>query len=203
MSCKLQRPTPPATQSHLIDLCIDMTAREVLSTMTAMVRKGEFAAAAELGNAQRPPLAVEKSQLGATLGRGSESTIHAAEYNGRDVAVKKMIITCTADLERFRKEVALLSTFQHPHIVPLVGARMLPPDYAMILPRYACSLEVRHATTSAWSLLCRCTFAWSASLCCMDQFFVRARLWAMMSWRQAFCMDCHGNMSAAIINGSF
>ena len=127
--------------------------------MSCLVRKGDFLGAAELGNAQETKLAVPKTEAVArdVLGRGTESTIFAADYQGANVALKKMTIRCTADLERFRKEVALLNSLNHAHVVPLLAARVLPPDYAMVLPRYACSLEVR-----------RVTFAWSNwQACCL------------------------------------
>ena len=41
----------------------------------------------------------------------------------------------SADLDRFRHEVVLLSRLDHPNVVSLVGARVLPPDYMMVLKR--------------------------------------------------------------------
>ena len=123
---------------------ICMTTRDVLERMAALIRSGDAAAAAELGGSCQPSLAVSHSDIsmGCKLGQGSESTIYAAEYREQQVAVKKYIIRGTADLQRYRNELAVLSSLQHSHVVPLLGARALAPGYTMIIPRYDCSLEV-------------------------------------------------------------
>jgi hypothetical protein len=121
-----------------------MDVQSALQTMADLIRKGDMAAAAESGSQATVQLAIPTQQIAKReiIGRGSESTIYAAQYQGGEVAYKKYIIRCSADLERYRKELALLGSLKHKHIVPLLGGRALPPDYAMLIPRYDCSLEV-------------------------------------------------------------
>jgi hypothetical protein len=123
---------------------VNMRVAEILQQMAVMVRSGDIAGAATLGNAGDVKLAVPQSEVatGQVIGRGSESMIMSAHYKGSEVALKKNIIRCTADLERFRKEVAVLSGMRHEHVVPLLGACAVPPCYSMIIPLYTCSLEV-------------------------------------------------------------
>jgi len=50
------------------------------------------------------------------------------------VAVKKPIIASSADLERYRDELVVLSKLNgHPNIVRMLGAKALPPDYLLVL----------------------------------------------------------------------
>lgn len=122
-----------------------MPTAAMLEQMAVMVRSGDIVGAVALGNECDVKLAVPKSDVAAghVIGRGSESVIVSAQYQGSEVALKKYIIRCTADLKRFRKEVAVLQGLRHKHVVPLLGARAVPPDYAMIIPLYTCSVEVR------------------------------------------------------------
>ncbi|PNG99204.1 Protein kinase and PP2C-like domain-containing protein, partial [Tetrabaena socialis] len=43
-------------------------------------------------------------------------------------------ITSSADLDRFKSELTILSSLNHPAVVPLLGARAMPPDYMLVLP---------------------------------------------------------------------
>lgn len=46
------------------------------------------------------------------------------------------------DLKRFRRELATLASLApHPNIVPLLGARALPPDYLLVMPLAAATLH--------------------------------------------------------------
>ena len=118
---------------------------DTLERMAQLVRSGDFAAAAEVGNAASVQLAIEKvaSPRGRLLAQGSGSRIYETNFGQRDAVLKVATVRSTADLQRFRKEVGLLSCIIDPHVVPLLAARMLPPDYSMVLPRYSASLEVR------------------------------------------------------------
>ena len=132
-------------QPERCNMSIDqLDIRDMLEQMAGHVRLGNAEAAAALGNRCQPPLAIAANDitLQQKLGQGSESTIYAAQYRSSPVAVKKYIIRSTADLQRYRKEVAILSSVQHQHVVPLLGARALAPTYAMVIPRYERSLEV-------------------------------------------------------------
>lgn len=121
-----------------------MSVKDVLEHMSALVRSGDAVAAAELGNSCEPSLAAAQTEISTehVLGQGSESTIYAARYRDQQVAVKRYIIRGTADLQRYRKELATLSSLKHDNVVPLLGARALAPGYTMIIPRYDISLEV-------------------------------------------------------------
>jgi hypothetical protein len=130
------------TVSSQSPMCLDIS--EVLDRMAALVRVGDFKAAARVGRAAHVNLAVEPSDIvfGDPLAAGSESTIYATIYNGEDAVIKVVTMRSTHDLHRYRKEMAILSTLRDPNIIRLVGARALPPRYSMILPRYQASLEV-------------------------------------------------------------
>jgi hypothetical protein len=119
-------------------------AEAVLESMAEHVRKGDFETAVTCGNSFRVPLALPIAAVRGTdiLGKGTESVIRAGELDGAPVAIKKAAIRTAEDLRRYRKEAAILSTLKHSHIIPLLAARALPPSYAMVLPRYAGSMEV-------------------------------------------------------------
>lgn len=121
-----------------------------LAAMAAAVQAGDFAQAEALGAAAFFPLALPKHtlRLGAALSEGAQATVYHAQYTppstssaahtvagsgggeAMPVAVKRPRIRETADLERFRREVGLLAQLQHPGLVRLLGARMLPPGEA-------------------------------------------------------------------------
>jgi hypothetical protein len=48
-------------------------------------------------------------------------------WAGQRVAIKRVAIRTSADLDSFRQEVSLMAAATHPHIVPLLAARALPP----------------------------------------------------------------------------
>ncbi|KAI7839657.1 hypothetical protein COHA_006466 [Chlorella ohadii] len=133
------------------------TVEAAISAMAAAVQRGDFAGAEAAGAAAPANLALPRSCLsglrpiseGAQAGvyaaqlaparlvaslEGGSGELDAEELEGSlAVAVKKPRIRETADLERFRREVALLAQLRHPHIVHLLGARLLPPDYLAVL----------------------------------------------------------------------
>ncbi|KXZ48955.1 hypothetical protein GPECTOR_24g245 [Gonium pectorale] len=74
------------------------------------------------------------SAIRSKLSAGTESTVFRGKWRGQDVAVKKLRIATSADLDRFRSELAILASLSHPAVVPLLGARSLPPDYLLVLP---------------------------------------------------------------------
>ena len=47
--------------------------------------------------------------------------MYKGRFLGQDVAIKRPIIATTADLQRFRQEVTVLSEVRHENIVHLVG----------------------------------------------------------------------------------
>ena len=72
-------------------------------------------------------------KVGEELNRGAYGTVHAGEFNGRPVAIKKIHVllleAAKGDkqsgekiIENFEKECRLLETLEHPHIVGFWGA---------------------------------------------------------------------------------
>lgn len=111
--------------------------------MADAVKRGEFWEAERIGSEASFPLAIPKHalRLGVPISEGAQAAVLAAtllpEHAGgaaggapRPVAVKRPRIRESADLERFREEVSLLAALQHPGLVGLVGARLLPPGEA-------------------------------------------------------------------------
>jgi serine/threonine protein kinase len=63
-------------------------------------------------------------------------------HSSSDVAVKRFKMHHSDDLNRFRRELRILASLAgHPNIVPLLGARALPPDYLMVMPLAATTLH--------------------------------------------------------------
>jgi len=55
------------------------------------------------------------------------SSIVQGLWRGQKVAIKRVTIRTSADLDSFRQEVSLMAAAAHTHIVPLLAARALPP----------------------------------------------------------------------------
>jgi serine/threonine protein phosphatase PrpC/tRNA A-37 threonylcarbamoyl transferase component Bud32 len=118
-------------------MAVDLT-QAVLERMATFVRAGKFQEAEAVGmDPDNPiPFSIPKNklQLGPIISEGAQAVVREAHLSEQiKVAVKKAIIRESSDLVRFRKEVALLTTYRHPNIVEILAARMLPPDYLMVL----------------------------------------------------------------------
>lgn len=119
---------------------------DVLERMAVLVRAGDFHEAEAVGmNPDNPiPFSIQKGstvQLGPVISEGAQAIVREAELcNQGKVAVKKAIIRESSDLVRFRKEVCLLTAYRHPNIVEILAARMLPPDYLMVLALHSNSV---------------------------------------------------------------
>eukprot|EP00890_Picochlorum_soloecismus_P006525 jgi/Picsp_1/698/NSC_00692-R1_protein len=117
----------------------------VLERMAMFVRAGDFHEAEAIGmNPDNPiPFCIPKSRIqsGPIISQGAQAIVLEAQLGGQEkVAVKKAIIRESGDLVRFRKEVDLLTTCRHPNIVEILAARMLPPDYLMVLALHSNSV---------------------------------------------------------------
>eukprot|EP01102_Stenamoeba_stenopodia_P005500 TRINITY_DN1622_c0_g2_i2.p1 TRINITY_DN1622_c0_g2~~TRINITY_DN1622_c0_g2_i2.p1 ORF type:complete len:1266 (-),score=432.26 TRINITY_DN1622_c0_g2_i2:37-3834(-) len=68
------------------------------------------------------------------LGKGSFGEVFRGRYQGRDVAVKKLLFTQVDDsaLGDFKQEIALMSNLKHPNVLRLVGACTEPGHYAIV-----------------------------------------------------------------------
>jgi len=119
---------------------------ESIALMATAVQAGEFSRAEALGRAAPVLLSIPKAslKLGRTISEGAQAIVYEAmlfsedghnggNENSRLVAVKRVRIRQSEDLVRFRQEVDLLSRVQHPNVVRLIGARLLPPEYLLVL----------------------------------------------------------------------
>ena len=78
-------------------------------------------------------------------------------WAGQGVAIKRVTIRTSADLDSFRQEVSLMAAAAHPHIVPLLAARALPPGQPA-----QCAISCRPASATmgpVHSALRLCTVA--------------------------------------------
>ena len=127
-----------------------------LQAMARAIRQGQFLEAGEIGgdglgsepdilseelSATSVPLAVSKEalSLAGVVSEGGQATVRCGTWCGRPVAVKKAIIREPEDLIRFRKEVCMVAALRHENIVQCVGARMVPPDYMMLMDLFPTS----------------------------------------------------------------
>lgn len=154
--------SPPPIPHHTL------TIKDLIDEMTRLVQQGEFSQAEAIGHSAPCDLAIPKSHLpkGRIISQGSQAIVYEslmpinttnatqnhstneytdnADHDNKQssilVAVKKVCVREPQDLIRFRREVFFLATLQHPHIVTLLGARLLPPDYMMVLTLEASTL---------------------------------------------------------------
>ncbi|CAM0945373.1 unnamed protein product [Alopecurus aequalis] len=68
------------------------------------------------------------------IGAGSFGTVHRADWNGSDVAVKILIDQDLHPerLKEFLREVAIMKSLRHPNIVLLMGAVTQPPNLSIV-----------------------------------------------------------------------
>lgn len=139
------------------------SVQDVLSLVQTEIRKGRHAEARQIANAYRVPLGLNIADLrmGSKIAEGAESTVYAGRFMDQDVAIKKYKISTSDDLVRYKRELAIMATLDHPNIIRLLGARALPPDYALVTPLQQQSLHDL-LYTSGWrpgwtSLLVMCS----------------------------------------------
>ena len=104
------------------DICSSVT--DTLAAMQAAVQAGELDDARLLGLAATIPLGLRcgtELQLGQCLSKGAESVVYRGSMDGQEVAIKKMRIGTSADLNRFRRELQMLAKLDHPNVVKLLG----------------------------------------------------------------------------------
>ncbi|XP_042452182.1 probable serine/threonine-protein kinase SIS8 [Zingiber officinale] len=82
----------------------------------------------------------EDLQIGERIGLGSYGEVYRADWNGTEVAVKKLLDQdlCGDALEQFRYEVKIMSRLRHPNVVLFMGAVTRPPNLSILtefLPR--------------------------------------------------------------------
>lgn len=87
----------------------------------------------------RIPLAIPKSSpltIVSEIARGAESVVYQAIFKGYPVAAKKPRLSTSDDIDRYHKELQLLSKLEHPNVVKVVGAHAQPPDYLVLFHLY-------------------------------------------------------------------
>jgi serine/threonine protein kinase len=128
-------PSPSASQASAIGATAAVPLSIRLEDLSLL---GEIASGAEA------------TVLYATLNSSSSSSdaaspagsLHGSSSSSSDVAVKRFKMHHSDDLNRFRRELRILASLAgHPNIVPLLGARALPPDYLMVMPLAATTLH--------------------------------------------------------------
>ncbi|KAI3439126.1 hypothetical protein D9Q98_001534 [Chlorella vulgaris] len=150
---------PPPTPLTPAGASCDVGA--AIAAMATAVQCGDFAGAEALGAAAPLHLALPKHAVLnlQPLSLGAQAAVFTADLapdcahllpglalpashtgGGLTVAVKRAHIRDSADLHRFRREAALLAQLQHPHLVRLLGARLLPPGYQLVLQLEATSM---------------------------------------------------------------
>jgi serine/threonine protein kinase len=104
--------------------------------------------AAAIGATAAVPLSIRLEDLSllGEIASGAEATVLYATLSNSssssDVAVKRFKMHHSDDINRFRRELRILASLAgHPNIVPLLGARALPPDYLMVMPLAATTLH--------------------------------------------------------------
>lgn len=114
----------------------ELSVDETIVAMAAAVQAGDFSLAESLGLVAPIPLSIPKDslQMGRIIYEGAQASVYEATWQGVPVAVKRARIREPDDLHRFRREVSILAALRNePSIVKILGARLLPPDYAMVL----------------------------------------------------------------------
>eukprot|EP01087_Luapelamoeba_hula_P008577 TRINITY_DN2153_c2_g1_i1.p1 TRINITY_DN2153_c2_g1~~TRINITY_DN2153_c2_g1_i1.p1 ORF type:complete len:747 (+),score=124.57 TRINITY_DN2153_c2_g1_i1:301-2541(+) len=75
-------------------------------------------------------------ELNQRVGAGTFGEVYKGDWNGQDVAVKRVMLPMEAMDEGlitdFKNEIVLMSNLRHPHIVLFMGACLQPPDLCII-----------------------------------------------------------------------
>ncbi|EYU18588.1 hypothetical protein ABFS82_10G150400 [Erythranthe guttata] len=104
-------------------------------------------------HSQTIPLHLHPSSysLSSPIARGAESVVYEAILDGRKVAVKKPVISTSDDLNKFHKELQLLSKLDHPGILKLVAAHAKPPNYMFFFDFYEIGNLAQKLHVEEWS----------------------------------------------------
>lgn len=89
-------------------------------------------------------------QYGDRIGDGSFATIFSGKLNDQQIAIKEL--KQTLDLENFVQETLLMSTLNHPNILPILGFLPSYPSPAYIVPlAHKSLLEVLQKEKKRWT----------------------------------------------------
>ncbi|KAG2448447.1 hypothetical protein HYH02_006339 [Chlamydomonas schloesseri] len=91
-------------------------------------------------------IAPEDLQLVALIGKGACGEVYHALWGGRDVAVKKLLDSCPAnvlpqEMRTLLQEMAILTRARHPNIVRCYGGCLSPPQVFLVEELLVCSLH--------------------------------------------------------------
>ncbi|KAK3441789.1 hypothetical protein EUGRSUZ_B01731 [Eucalyptus grandis] len=91
----------------------------------------------------------EHLDIGERIGLGSYGEVYHADWNGKEVAVKKFLDQdlSGAALNKFRREVQMIRRLRHPNVVLFMGAVARPPNLSIImefLPRGSLYKIIHH-----------------------------------------------------------
>lgn len=113
-----------------------LSVSEALCRMQSAIKRGEIDEAVLFGRRTHRSLSLsdEDVTFGPLLCEGAESRVFQGTFGPHSVAIKKPILRTSFDLERFRGEIEILFKMNHPSIVSILGARMLPPNYYLVMP---------------------------------------------------------------------
>ncbi|KAG2452695.1 hypothetical protein HYH02_002927 [Chlamydomonas schloesseri] len=99
----------------------------------------------------RAAAGAEVQLLPNVLGKGAHGRVMEGRYHGQPVAVKLLLGpaggdaggsgTCAEGIEAFIKEVEVLGRIDHPNVVKLLAACVVPPRLALVMELMECSLE--------------------------------------------------------------
>ncbi|KAI3444283.1 hypothetical protein Pfo_000948 [Paulownia fortunei] len=105
-------------------------------------------------HSQTIPLRLHPSSysLSSPIARGAESVVYEAILDGKKVAVKKPVLSTSGDLDKFHKELQLLSKLDHPGILKLVAAHARPPNYMFFFEFYEAGNLAQKLHVEEWSL---------------------------------------------------
>ncbi|KAK6124672.1 hypothetical protein DH2020_041585 [Rehmannia glutinosa] len=104
-------------------------------------------------HSQTIPLHLRPSSysLSSPIARGAESVVYEGILDGKKVAVKKPVLSTSDDLDKFHKELQLLSKLNHPGILKLVAAHARPPNYMFFFEFYEVGNLAQKLHMEEWS----------------------------------------------------
>ncbi|KAL8493670.1 hypothetical protein ACS0TY_024743 [Phlomoides rotata] len=105
-------------------------------------------------HSQTIPLHLHPSaySVSSPIARGAESVVYEAFLNGKKVAAKKPHLSTADHLDKFHKELQLLSKLDHPGISKLVAAHARPPNYAFFFEFYEAGTLAQKLHVEEYSL---------------------------------------------------
>ncbi|KAL3637101.1 hypothetical protein CASFOL_019400 [Castilleja foliolosa] len=89
--------------------------------------------------------------LSSPIARGAESVVYEGILDDKKVAIKKPVLSTSDDLDKFHKELQLLSKLNHPGILKLIAAHAKPPNYMFFFELYESGNLAQKLHVEEWS----------------------------------------------------